>query len=364
MFLTALPDPTAGALRLGGWFTGAAPSLIAGISAGAFRFDASYVGDYRYSAQTGHIYLQEGELGVSFPELGPLRLSLSALGGRFDAGAFPEDAFIYAGAESSARLAFTDSLTLLADYRLEVRSSGAERDLVHLADVRLAYRPRPRLAVAPVVSYLRADGLGSSASGTFERLRGGMDGSAVWRRLSVLAGAWAGPLSTAGRRDLYVGGRLEVRVQLLAHLDAFAAGDWSQPVSTGAPDDYARRFFALGLITHATSAAPLTPAPPARRDQRPVVQGRTVRFRLRAAGATKVVVVGSWDDWDPAGRALAPTGEDDGWEVSVELPPGSHRYRFMVDGQARRPPDAARYVADGFGGEDGVVDIPGAEGAR
>ena len=48
------------------------------------------------------------------------------------------------------------------------------------------------------------------------------------------------------------------------------------------------------------------------------------------------------------------------FEVWLDLPAGSHRYHFVVDGQTRRPPDAPRYAPDGFGGEDGVLDVDAA----
>jgi hypothetical protein len=35
----------------------------------------------------------------------------------------------------------------------------------------------------------------------------------------------------------------------------------------------------------------------------------------------------------------------------------------MVDGEAIRPPAATRYMPDGFGGEDGVLEIGAAEGS-
>ena len=45
------------------------------------------------------------------------------------------------------------------------------------------------------------------------------------------------------------------------------------------------------------------------------------------------------------------------WRLTVDLEPGAHRYRFLVDGQTVRPPDAPRYVADDFGGEDAVLQV-------
>jgi 1,4-alpha-glucan branching enzyme len=87
------------------------------------------------------------------------------------------------------------------------------------------------------------------------------------------------------------------------------------------------------------------------------VQGAAVRFRVEAVGAAAVAVVGSWNDWAPPGEALRLSTQPGIWELTLPLPPGAHRYHFVVDGGARRPPEAPRYVADDFGSEDGVVDV-------
>jgi 1,4-alpha-glucan branching enzyme len=94
---------------------------------------------------------------------------------------------------------------------------------------------------------------------------------------------------------------------------------------------------------------------PGRRDRSR--DGR-VRFRVRATRAESVYVVGSWDDWTTPGAALVRATDPGLWEGWVELPPGSHRYRFLIDGQATRPVGAPRYQRDDFGEEDGVFDVP------
>jgi hypothetical protein len=91
-------------------------------------------------------------------------------------------------------------------------------------------------------------------------------------------------------------------------------------------------------------------------DLRPLVTAGHVRFRMRAQ-AVAVEVIGSWDDWQTPGRPLERAGGEL-WEGTIELPPGAHRYRFLVDGRSVKPPDAPRYAADDFGGEDAIVDVP------
>src|SRR5205085_102650 len=94
--------------------------------------------------------------------------------------------------------------------------------------------------------------------------------------------------------------------------------------------------------------------------QAPWVEGTRVRFRVRAAGARSVAVIGSWNDWrtDDLQQQLRPAADAPGlWEAWVNVGKGEHRYHFLVDGKPARPVDAPRYRLDGFGGEDGVVEV-------
>jgi hypothetical protein len=154
-----------------------------------------------------------------------------------------------------------------------------------------------------------------------------------------------------------LGGRLEARVQLRPDLDASLAIEGAFPLSQGADGAYARRYVAIGLVAHATTRA--TPAaPPPRADLKPTVEGGRVRLRIRLdRAATAVAVIGSWDDWTTPGYPLRRGTEPGVWEATFSLPAGAYRYRFLVDGEARRPPDALRYAPDGFGGEDGVIEV-------
>jgi len=101
------------------------------------------------------------------------------------------------------------------------------------------------------------------------------------------------------------------------------------------------------------------PAPPP--DEAPAVVDGRVRFAFTAPRAASVAVVGSWNDWarDVPAQRLRPGPQPGAWEARLALPPGTYRFQFLVDGRAVSPPAAVRHADDGFGGQDGIVEIQG-----
>lgn len=81
-----------------------------------------------------------------------------------------------------------------------------------------------------------------------------------------------------------------------------------------------------------------------------------VTFRLAAPTAEDVCVVGSFNGWQ---REPMHKGADGTWTLARTVPPGSHEYSYIVDGVPRVPPEARRVVPDGFGGDNGVFEVPG-----
>ena len=88
-----------------------------------------------------------------------------------------------------------------------------------------------------------------------------------------------------------------------------------------------------------------------------------VTFVLRAPGATRVSVVGDFNNWDAEATPMAHSGSGDLWVLSVRLPRGVHLYSFVLDGSEWRPDPSAPLAADGsFGGHNSVVVVDGAKG--
>ncbi len=371
MFLQVAPDAAGGGV-VGGYFGRAAPALTGALTKGGLRLEVSYAADYRYSAGARHLLWQEMDLSLALPPLGPLRWRVAVEGGRFDASSFPDDGFLIGGGAVDARVALSDSLRVLAAYHFQVRGftfrpvASQQTDLIHLVDLRVPYRPQSQVEIALDGSYVTVATPATTDGAPFRRARGGLDGVVIWQRLTMLAAAFAGALDVgAGGSTWQMGGVVGARVRLTDHLDVAASFDVTGTIA-GPPDGgFSRRVGLLTFIGHATTrtalptALPTTPpTAPAAAKLRPVIQNGRARLRVHATNASEVRVIGSWNDWAEPGTALALAGAAGVWEVWLPLPVGTHRYHFLVGGRPVRPPEAARYLADGFGGEDGVLEVP------
>jgi hypothetical protein len=84
---------------------------------------------------------------------------------------------------------------------------------------------------------------------------------------------------------------------------------------------------------------------------------RPIELRL-SAPASHVVVVGDFNDWDPAATPLRPGNEGGTWTVELRLPPGRYRYTFLVDGRRWVPdPVEPRAADDDFGAPTSVLTV-------
>jgi hypothetical protein len=85
-----------------------------------------------------------------------------------------------------------------------------------------------------------------------------------------------------------------------------------------------------------------------------------VQFSLRAGAESlsSVAVVGDFNDWNPNKHLLRDENEDGIWTATLRLEPGRYEYMFILDGQEWVPdPEAYRYVRDGFGNKNAVIEI-------
>lgn len=76
-------------------------------------------------------------------------------------------------------------------------------------------------------------------------------------------------------------------------------------------------------------------------------------FSLTAPDAVSVMLVGDFTHWQE--KPINMTKQQGGvWTATVNLPPGTHHYRFLVDGQWRDDPECTMRVPNPFGGENSV----------
>jgi len=80
------------------------------------------------------------------------------------------------------------------------------------------------------------------------------------------------------------------------------------------------------------------------------------RFVIQQDGSKKVEITGSFVNWERL--PLTPSGALGYWEISLEIPPGEHRYTFIIDGVSYLPdPTVVDQEPDGFGEINSILKI-------
>lgn len=89
-----------------------------------------------------------------------------------------------------------------------------------------------------------------------------------------------------------------------------------------------------------------------------------VQFVLTAPAAKSVAVAGDFNAW--ARDLVLEDADGDGiWTGVFPLPPGIHKYMFLVDGERwLTDPFAAAYVDDGFGGKNAILQVVPSDGRQ
>ena len=83
---------------------------------------------------------------------------------------------------------------------------------------------------------------------------------------------------------------------------------------------------------------------------------KTQNFSFTAPGAISVQLVGDFTHWQQHPIQMRK-GPDGIWRASVELEPGPHHYRFLVDGQWRDDPECTLRVPNPYGTQDSVRQV-------
>jgi 1,4-alpha-glucan branching enzyme len=79
-------------------------------------------------------------------------------------------------------------------------------------------------------------------------------------------------------------------------------------------------------------------------------------FRVTAPSAMSVILVGDFTHWQSKGIPMRK-GPDGVWTATVDLAPGKHTYRFIVDGEWADDPNCTLRVPNPYGSEDMIRQV-------
>jgi hypothetical protein len=81
-----------------------------------------------------------------------------------------------------------------------------------------------------------------------------------------------------------------------------------------------------------------------------------VTFTLSYPKAESVSLIGSFNQWTPAGYKMHQAEDRNSWVLELGLPEGRHEYAFLVDGKIVVPDqNSPFYQSDGFGNRNSVL---------
>jgi 1,4-alpha-glucan branching enzyme len=83
---------------------------------------------------------------------------------------------------------------------------------------------------------------------------------------------------------------------------------------------------------------------------------RKQTFTITAPGALSVQLMGDFTHWQE--HPISMKNDDKGvWRTTVELAPGTHHYRFFVDGKWHDDPECTLRAPNPYGGENMVREV-------
>jgi len=90
----------------------------------------------------------------------------------------------------------------------------------------------------------------------------------------------------------------------------------------------------------------------------PQVTPQGVVFAIRAPGAQRVQVAGSFNNWNPNACSMVPDQDGTGlWRLRVPIEGARHEYRFVIDGRWETDPGNPHTVPNDFGELNSVVEL-------
>jgi 1,4-alpha-glucan branching enzyme len=81
-----------------------------------------------------------------------------------------------------------------------------------------------------------------------------------------------------------------------------------------------------------------------------------VRFEMIAPPGSRVYVAGTFNGWRPHRHRLVAVDGGDRYTAEVAVPPGTHEYKFIVNGVWVVDPGNPHWVVNPFGSLNSVLD--------
>ncbi len=88
----------------------------------------------------------------------------------------------------------------------------------------------------------------------------------------------------------------------------------------------------------------------------PVAEGDSVRFTLSRPDARSVCIAGDFNNWDAQSLPMH-RGEQGAWDTILEIEPGYHQYRFVVDGRWIADPGNPATVKNNYGEDNSIFHL-------
>jgi 1,4-alpha-glucan branching enzyme len=86
-------------------------------------------------------------------------------------------------------------------------------------------------------------------------------------------------------------------------------------------------------------------------------KGASVTFAIEAPKANKVMLAGSFNNWDHTSMPLKRTNKEGLWAKDMVLNPGKYEYKFVVDGNWINDPRNRKTIRNPFGTENSLIEV-------
>jgi len=86
-------------------------------------------------------------------------------------------------------------------------------------------------------------------------------------------------------------------------------------------------------------------------------KSQRVNFSVRAKEGSKVFLAGSFNDWDPTAKQMVDKKGEGLFVVTVNLEPGAHQYKFVIDGIWCADPECTDWVHNDHGTLNSVKNV-------